>query len=155
MIYNIKYGRTGLNFEIPDKVKNITVIEPDNNIPPLDNPVNEIYNSFQKPLGGKTLKKALEKRKKGNIVVIIDDHTRPVPSYHILKALIKLFAELLILDEEIKILVGTGLHRAPSHEELKRMVGEEIINRFDIIFHDAKDEINLEHVGTTTEGNEI
>ena len=155
MKYNIQYGKMGKDFEIPDIIKNVTVIEPENNIPPLENPVDEIYNSFQKPLGGKTLKKALKGRKQGDIIVIIDDHTRPVPSYQILNALIKLFAELLILDNEIKILVGTGLHRTPTHKELKRMVGDEIINRFDIIFHDARDKINLEHVGTTSRGNEI
>lgn len=155
MKYNIKYGKTGLDFEIPDNIKNVTVIEPNNDDPPLKNPIDEIYNSFQKPLSGKNLKDLLKRRKKGNIIVIIDDQTRPVPSHYILKALMKLFTELLILDAEVKILVGTGLHRAPSHEELKRMVGEEVINRFDIVYHDASDEINLEHVGTTAGGNDI
>ena len=59
------------------------------------------------------------------------------------------------MDEKIKILVSTGLHRRPNHSELIRMIGSEHLNRFDVLFHDAKNEMELDYVGDTSSGNSV
>jgi nickel-dependent lactate racemase len=148
------YGKDGLEINISDEFKNVTVIEPQDD-PPIENPIEAIYRSLRNPLSSKPLDILLERRGEGYIVIVIDDHTRPVPNNQILKALAKIFSELNINDDEIKILVGTGLHRAPTFTELKRMVGQEMLDRFDIIFHDATDSMRLDLVGTNSEGHQI
>lgn len=147
------YGKKGLKITIPESV-DATVMEPVEE-PSISNPVEQIYSSFFNPMNSKPLKSLLESCKKGNIVIVIEDHTRPLSSEPILKALCRIFKELNIEDDEIKILVATGLHRASNLDELKRMVGDEIINRFDIIFHNANDMNNLEYVGKTSFGNQV
>ena len=152
MLINFLYGKKGLKIKLPDDL-NVTVLEPDKE-KIIENPTKAIYDSFSKPLNTKPLINLLRKRKEGDIVIVVEDHTRPMPSKIVLDALIKIFDELNINDNEIKILISTGLHRSSTHDELIRMVGDEIINRFDILFHDANDDDSLENVGKTSHGNE-
>lgn len=153
MEIDFQYGKTGRKISIPDEC-NIDIIQPEKTEALVD-PVEEIYASLSKPMSSQPLKKLLQKKKPGPIIIVIDDHTRPIQSKHILIALSRVFEELHIEDQDVKILVGTGLHRAPTPEELERMVGKEIIYKYDILFHDANDTMNLEHVGGTKHGNQV
>ncbi|MCP4763138.1 MAG: nickel-dependent lactate racemase, partial [archaeon] len=154
MKVDFQYGKSGLIFNIPEKYENVTILEPKEDIG-LKDPVNEIYNSFQKPMSSKPLKLLLQRRKVGEIVIIVEDHTRPLKSKSIIEALIKIFSELNINDNEVKILVATGLHRSSTPDELERMLGIDIINRFDIIFHDANNKMDLDNIGENKFGNQI
>ncbi|MBD3353297.1 MAG: nickel-dependent lactate racemase [Candidatus Lokiarchaeota archaeon] len=147
------YGKNGLSFELDDKL-DINVLEPDE-LNAIKDPVDEIYQNCIKPMNSKSLPQLLKKCREGNIVIVVEDHTRPMPSVYPLNALIKIFDELHIPDNRVKILVGTGLHRSPKPDELSRMVGEEVINRYDIIFHDATDMLNLKFVGKTSFENDV
>ncbi|MHA1818994.1 MAG: nickel-dependent lactate racemase [Promethearchaeota archaeon] len=153
MKVNFQYGENGLDFDIDDKF-NVDILEPDEP-EPLADPVESIYKSFNSPQRTKPLKKLLMGRTDGDIVIVVEDHTRPMPTKIALEAYDKIFRELNIEDDRIKILVATGLHRRASPEELKRMMGDEFIERFDIIFHDANKKEELDYVGTTSFGNEV
>lgn len=147
------YGKSGLQFNISDIFKTL-IIEPKEE-QKLDNPIEQIYQSFLNPMSSKPLKRLLEHRNEGEIIIVVEDHTRPLPSKYIIDALSKLFEEMNISDSEIKILVATGLHRSPNSEELVRMIGEDAVNRYDVIFHDANDKFSLENVGKTTSNTPI
>ena len=75
---------------------------------------------------------------KRNCVLIISDHTRPVPSKNILPAML---AELRQGNPEIEItlLVATGCHRGTTKAELSDKLGEEIVSSERIVVHDAGD----------------
>lgn len=79
-------------------------------------------------------------RGKKDCVIIISDHTRPVPSKDILPEMI---ADLRKgnPDIEISFLVATGFHRPTSTEELRNKLGDELYEEFKdrIIVHDAHD----------------
>ncbi len=151
------YGSTGLTFSVPEEFQT-TVIRAKNYLG-LKDPVREIFDVLENPMNSQPLSQVLynklKKKPDGEIVILIDDHTRPISSKYFLDALSAIFQSLNIEDEKVKILISTGLHRNPTLEELHRMIGEEHINRFDIIFHDANNEIELEYVGDTKSGNSI
>jgi nickel-dependent lactate racemase len=153
MRVSFSYGKTGLQFQLDDQYK-ITVMEPEPE-QLIENPVDEVYQTLNNPMNSKPLKSLLQQRKKGEIVIVVEDHTRPMPTEIVLKALIRLFEELGIEDDQIKILVATGLHRPSNSDELSDMLGKEILKRYDIILHDANNPKNLEFVGKTTFGNQI
>ena len=73
---------------------------------------------------------------KRNAVVIISDHTRPVPSRDILPLMLQ---ELRQGNPNIDItlLVATGCHRQTSMQELKHKLGPEIVRQEKIVVHDA------------------
>ena len=73
---------------------------------------------------------------KKNAVLIISDHTRPVPS----KDIVPFMLEELRAgnpDIEITMLVATGCHRGTTPEELVHKLGEDIVSREHIVVHDC------------------
>lgn len=90
---------------------------------------------------------------KDDCVIIISDHTRPVPSKDILPNMIR---ELREGSPEIKItlLVSTGFHRPTTIEELRNKLGDELYEEFKdkIIVHDAHDPSRNVKVGSLPSG---
>lgn len=90
---------------------------------------------------------------KDDCVIIISDHTRPVPSKDILPNMIR---ELREGSPEIKItlLVSTGFHRPTTIEELRNKLGDELYEEFkdNIIVHDAHDPSRNIKVGSLPSG---
>ena len=90
---------------------------------------------------------------KQNIVLIVSDHTRPVPSKIITP---------LILNEirrgnpgaSITILISTGTHRASTHEELIDKFGSAIVDNESIVMHDAVDS-EVVSIGLLPSGGEV
>lgn len=75
-------------------------------------------------------------RGKKNAVVIISDHTRPVPSKFLIPPMLK---ELRRENPHIAItlLAATGCHRETRKEELAVKLGEDIVSRERIVVHDC------------------
>ena len=90
---------------------------------------------------------------KDNCVIIISDHTRPVPSKDILPNMIRELREGSP-DIKIKLLVATGFHRPTSIEELKNKLGDALYEEFkdDIVVHDAHDPSRNVKVGSLPSG---
>lgn len=90
-------------------------------------------------------------RGKKNCVIIISDHTRPVPSRDILP---NMFRELREGSPGIKItlLVATGFHRPTSSAELEAKLGTEIMNQCEIIIHDCRNPASNTEIGRLPSG---
>jgi len=88
---------------------------------------------------------------KKNCVIIISDHTRPVPSRDILPNMI---AELKAgsPDIDITLLVATGFHRGSSKEELIYKMGEELYNSCKIVMHDSRNADSNVQIGILPSG---
>lgn len=88
---------------------------------------------------------------KKRITLVTSDHTRPVPSR---KTLPFLLAEIRKgnPEAEVTILIATGLHRATTEEEQRRMFGDEIVDRERIIVHDALNHDQLIPIGQLPSG---
>lgn len=153
MKVHIAYGTEGIDFEIDDNITVEVVRAAKETL--LDDPKQAILEACEKPLFCPPLRNLLAKRKDGKICIVISDSTRPVPSKLIMEALIEIFAEFKVLDEDIQILIATGLHRKSTPKELKEMLGNDIRFRFDIINHVAQDMDALEYLGENKFGNPI
>ena len=88
---------------------------------------------------------------KKNCVIIISDHTRPVPSRDILPNMI---AELKAgsPDIDITLLVATGFHRGTTKEELINKMGEELYNSCKIVIHDCRNAESNVQIGVLPSG---
>ena len=90
--------------------------------------------AMDSPIGSPKLRELAVGKK--NAVLIISDHTRPVPS----KDIVPFMLEELRAgnpDIEITMLVATGCHRGTTPEELVHKLGEDIVSREHIVVHDC------------------
>ena len=105
--------------------------------------------AMEKPIDSPRLRELARGRK--SCVIIISDHTRPVPSRDILP---NLFAELRegSPDIDITLLVSTGFHRPSTEEELRRKLGDEIYEQSRIVIHDSRDKAANVQIGVLPSG---
>lgn len=108
-----------------------------------------IRQAMATPIGSLPLQE-LAKGKK-NAVIIISDHTRPVPSKLILPPMLQALREASP-GIEITLLVATGCHRKTSTGELEAKLGEEIFRKERIVIHDCDDTENMVCLGNVPSG---
>ena len=150
----LDYGKEGIEINInPDW--NVTIFYPSEQ-KRIPNPIEKIRESINNPIGSLTLKEIVKNKKNiEKVCIVASDATRPVPSYLILEALIAELNDYEIVDNQIMILIATGLHRISRKEELERILGKNLINRIRVVDHIATDENSMINLGTTTDNHLI
>ncbi|MFW9939840.1 MAG: nickel-dependent lactate racemase [Candidatus Thorarchaeota archaeon] len=150
----IDYGKNGINLSL-NPLWNLTVLRPKEQ-KGLVEPIEKIRETIKNPLECEPLYKIIKSKKTLNrICIVVSDSTRPVPSHIILGALIKELNEYGIQDNQISILIATGLHRTSREDELVRILGENLRSRLKIIDHVASDKDSLKYLGKTREDSPI
>ena len=145
MKVRLDYGVDGLEVNLPDG--RTTVIEPA--YPPgVANPEAELRRALAQPVGARPLAELV--RAGNRIAISVCDGTRAQPRASMLRALFE--AMPAASPRDIVILVATGTHRANTPHELERMLGREIVSRYRVVNHDARDGERLSHAGETTRG---
>jgi nickel-dependent lactate racemase len=105
-----------------------------------------VARSLSNPNGAADLDSFLSGRKR--ILVVINDHTRPVVS-----AVLK---HLPLMEKEVTTIVATGTHRPPDLRELERLLGgSEPPYGGKIAVHDATDSKSLRPLGRTSRGTDV
>ncbi|MEL7622615.1 MAG: nickel-dependent lactate racemase [Clostridiales bacterium] len=89
------------------------------------------------------------------LLLLCDDLTRQTRADLILPRLIPFFKERGIRDENIKIMIAYGTHRAMNREEKIEKLGQEIVDRYEVLDHDYHDKSSLRYIGKTLGGVDI
>jgi len=86
------------------------------------------------------------------LLVIVNDATRPTPTSKILKYLLPVLSS----QPNVKFLVATGVHRAPTEEEYRFIFGDtyEVFRR-KIYAHDARKDEDMVYLGKSKNGTEM
>lgn len=108
-----------------------------------------VQEAMSHPIGSPKLSE-LAKGKK-NVVIICSDHTRPVPSKHIIPFMLKEIREGNP-TADITLLIATGFHRLTTREELINKFGEQIVNQEKIVGHDSRDMSSMKELGVLPSG---
>lgn len=74
---------------------------------------------------------------KKNVVVAVDDLTRPACLQPVVDALLMKFANLGISCQSIRIIVGVGAHKPLAKMDLEKKLGYRSLERVEIFCHDA------------------
>lgn len=108
-----------------------------------------VGDALAHPIGSPTLEKLAQG--KNSAVILISDHTRPVPSRLLLPPML---AELRRGNPSIQItlLVATGCHRETTAEELRKKLGDETFGQERIEVHDCDDKENMAYLGDLPSG---
>ena len=102
---------------------------PIENLPTLS--PTEIRKSLCNPIGTKRLSELA--RGKGNVVVVVDDNTRPTPAMQFLPYVIEELHKGGVADSQIRFIAGLALHRPMTLGEFRRKVGQEIVDGYQCI----------------------
>ena len=143
------YGHGTVSLDVPDDTP---VLIPDTDSLASDRTGAEIVReAMMHPIDSPRLSELA--KGKPDCLVIISDHTRPVPSRDILPVMIE---ELRTGNPDIIItfLVATGFHRGTTADELRTKLGDELYEEFRdrIIVHDAHDPSRNARIGTLPSG---
>lgn len=147
----LPYGKTEICARIPTR-NYLGSIEPKEK-PAVADAKAEIERALKNPVGTKALAEIAKKG--GKVAIVADDHTRSTQSYLMIPPILNELNSVGIKDEDITIIFACGSHRAVKPEEMKNLVGEEIVNRVKMVSHDSKAK-DLVYLGKTkTYGTEV
>ncbi len=148
----LKYGKNTMSFQISDE-NLMGILEANASTSINDNKINEtaeIKRALLNPLGTPRLSELVKKRQK--VVIMASDITRPSPSYKLLPPLLDELSQVGVLDQDIKIIFGMGIHRRHSEDEKRRLVGNDIYERIECIDSNEESYIDL---GYTSRGTPV
>jgi nickel-dependent lactate racemase len=148
MRLRLDYGSDGLDVTLPEE--RVVVIQPVHR-PALEDAEQALVAAIKSPIGCAPLAEIARRGRK--VAISICDITRAQPRREMLAAVLSQMPE--IRPEDVTILIATGTHRTNTKDELELMVGREILGRYRVINHDARDASSLESVGRTTTGAPI
>jgi len=144
--FELAYGRGTVTIDVPSK--NLDGVF--NGKPTLRIPLRQAFDeAWSRPIG---MGDPFEALKPGeSVVVVITDHTRPTPTREIFPLLWEKI-RATVAKEDLTLLVATGTHRAPTDEELEKMLGD-LRNEFRVLIHDCDE--NVVEIGTSSLGTPI
>lgn len=140
----LPYGKSEICVRIPTR-NFLGSIEPVEK-PGVSDTRAEIEKALREPIGSKTLSDIVNSEHK--VAIVVDDATRPAPSNLMVPPLLDELNMAGVKEENVTIIFGCGTHRAVTHEEAVRLLGEDVLNRVKVISHDYKAE-DLVYLGKT------
>lgn len=145
---DIRYGKGELHVRLPRGCEPTVIRKPA--MPLLDQPATSIVDALRNPVGSPPLAQLAKSAKR--VCIVICDITRPVPNGPILRGLIEEMNGTGVRNDQITILLATGLHRPNLGHELLEVIGDKwVFDNIRVENHYARDTpwmVNLGHTPT-------
>jgi lactate racemase len=149
MRVKLAYGHDGLTVDLPDSAHVVTP----RFVPGVADEPAALRDALRRPMNSRPL---AEKVKPGDKVVIVHtDITRATPNDRILPILLAELESAGIVRKDITLLNALGTHRAQTDAELRKMLGDQIVDNYRCLQHDAYDDANLVPLGQTSFGHPV
>ena len=150
MIIQLPYSTKGMNLELAEDL-DVEILESAiASMPKPEKTEDElVLEAMANPIGSPKLSELAVGKEK--VVIICSDHTRPVPSKHIIPFMLKEIREGNP-DADITLLIATGFHRATTRDELVNKFGETIVDNEKIVVHDSQDMDAMTNIGVLPSG---
>jgi len=149
MKLRLAYGKRGLDVEVPDHA---LVLLPQHT-PPLPDPEGAVRRALEEPLASPPLRELV--RAEDSVAIVVSDITRPVPNRILLPPVLETLGRTGVAKEGVVIVIGTGMHRAATPEEIEAMLGPDIPASYRVVSHDARDRSTLSYLTATSRGAEV
>lgn len=139
----IPYDNTTLDLHVPEENLRAVIAAGMHSYQAPMGEADLVLDALAHPIGTPPLRELAKGKKR--VTLVTSDHTRAVPSKITLPLLL---AEIRAGNPqaEITILIATGLHRATTPEEQRRMFGDKIVDHEKIAVNDAFDPAQFVHV---------
>lgn len=145
----LNYGRSNVSFSISEE--RINKILKANEEPGIEDPLAAAFEAVNNPIGTAPLLDLLKEKNPNDIVIIVNDVTRPTPYSVMLPPILNAVEEAGIAKDKVTFIVATGVHDRHSDEQNIEIFGEEVHNNYKFIHHDCDGE--LVDMGELSSGN--
>ncbi len=149
MNIKIDYGRNGLNIDAPDHADVFLVRE----LPAINNETSAFQEALNHPIQSPLLTALLKEEMR--VVIVHTDITRATPNNRIIPIILRELEQGGVRSQNITLLNALGTHRSQTKEELIQILGEEVVNHYRCLQHDAFDDAQLVSLGVSSQGHPI
>jgi nickel-dependent lactate racemase len=152
MKFSWGFGYGEQEFEIPDQLL-MGSLE-GRSLEPLEDIRKELKAALIHPIASPPLQEVVHG---GDRVLII------APDYHRvwlqlsrwLPVVVEELHQAGVPDRDISLLIATGTHRKPGYREILEMLGKGLVQRVEVVVHDARDPAELTYLGKSRAGTPI
>ncbi len=96
----------------------------------------QIVTALENPVGQPPVRVLCQGKKRP--LIIVDDLNRPTPAAGVLRVILRQMEEAGISQEQVRILVATGTHGAPTRAGVIEKVGADMASRCRVLVHDCR-----------------
>lgn len=107
----------------------------------------EVKRALDNPIGPCSLENLKGAK---SVAIVVSDISRPVPNNAILSVILERLEELNISRNQVSILIGGGLHRPATSEEIEIILGPELKESMKVFCHDARKDEELVYLGKSS-----
>ena len=127
------YGAGRMPLRVPRRAQVLRAEE----VQPLADPVAAVREALASPVGCAPLLELVRARRPRTVAITVSDITRPVPNHQILPALLEVLRAGGVEQEQVFVVVGTGMHRPSTPAERELFLGREMLSRVEVVDHTA------------------
>lgn len=109
-----------------------------------------VRQAMENPIGSDRLREIV--RNKKNVLIVVDDNTRPTPIDRFVKTVLEELHSAEIENSQITFMIALGTHRPMSREEMVEKLGEDVVDRYACLNHDWENPDVLVYLGDTKQG---
>jgi len=143
MKIEVPYGKGSISAEVPEGIRTLVVSPEVEKLGGSD--ADRIEAALDTPIGTAKLEESVKPTDR--VLIVVNDHTRPGPNKAIVAAVLGRLKKAGVPDGNIRFICATGSHRAPTDEEMRGIVGDEVVERYPILMHNCKDKESLFRLG--------
>ena len=146
MKIRIPYGKEKVEVEVEES-RVSGIVEP--NIVSVGDETETIRRGIEHPINSGRFDEFIADAR--DLLFIVNDSTRPTPTAKILEVIYPEFK-----DKNIRFIIATGIHRAPTEEEFDFIFGDcRDLLKDKIYVHDARKDEDMVYLGTASSGTEM
>ncbi len=140
--YEIPFADGTMRFTLPEGMRGTVVTS--QHLPPLEG-WRAIRDALRNPVGSPPLSELAGPGDR--VCIAVTDATRACPDRLLVPPVCTLLEIAGVAKEDITILVAVGLHRESTPAEKEEKLGTDIVQRYKVIDHDARDPAWLTDLG--------
>ena len=143
----LAYGRRSLTFAYDDARFSVLGKDSARDAPLSDFDVGAAFDS---PIASPPLEEIAGSE--DSLLIVVSDATRATASAQVVNLLVRRLVQIGVSPARIAIIFATGIHRPVSEKEKTELLTPFVVQRLQVLQHDANDPAHLTTIGTTESG---
>lgn len=144
------YGRTAISFTW-DRDRFSVVSDDSVSEKPLTD--FEVGSALDSPIHSPPLDEIVDSN--DSVLIVVSDATRPTASAQLVNLLVRRLVQIGVSPAQMAVIFATGIHRSVTEQEQLELLTPFIVQRLQILQHDAYDPSKLISFGATESGVEV